>query len=614
MKTGYKLAVLIAVVFFCACARIPETPHISPVQVDSESEMFSRAERAYRLKSHNEALKLYDDYLLRYPSGASVPAALMRKAEIHAEMGNYDRARGIYNDLIAGYPNSSVIPDARVAILAAFYNERKYREVIRQADETLKRIASVPHILKIYVLLGDSYMATGDAVNAVNLYNSAQKNAAYPEKENIIARLRQVVKQLSASDIVFLLERIQEPLVKGYLMYQLGLNYQDENRLEDAERVFSELIQMFPNHETVRDAERFLPERGTAPAYTARGAVGCLLPLSGSYQIYGNRALKGVELARDQYGSAAELIIKDTASDPGRAVQGVQELAEEGAAAIIGPIITAEAAAAEAQRKGIPIVTFTQKEGIADIGDCVFRNFLTPKMQVEAIVSYATRYLGLYNFAVLYPEEKYGDTFMHLFWDELVSQGGKVVSVESYDPNQTDFGGPIRKLAGTYHRKRSGADFDAIFIPDAPAKAGLIIPQLAFYDIYNVKLFGTNLWHSDKLIKMAKKSVQGAVMPDVFFAESYSENVRNFVADFRAKFGESPGFIEAIAYDTAIMLFGIVERTDMQHGNTVKSELMQVRDFRGVAGLTSFDDKGEAHKKIYLLRIEGNEFTEVENY
>jgi hypothetical protein len=62
------------------------------------------------------------------------------------------------------------------------------------------------------------------------------------------------------------------------------------------------------------------------------------------------------------------------------------------------------------------------------------------------------------------------------------------------------------------------------------------------------------------------------------------------------------------------MLFRIIERADMQYGDTVKKELMQLRDFRGVAGLTSFDDKGEAHKKIYLLRIEGDGFTEVETY
>ena len=36
-------------------------------------------------------------------------------------------------------------------------------------------------------------------------------------------------------------------------------------------------------------------------------------------------------------------------------------------------------------------------------------------------------------------------------------------------------------------------DFDVLFIPDAPKIAGLIIPQLAFYDIKDIYLAGTNL-------------------------------------------------------------------------------------------------------------------------
>ena len=95
----------------------------------------------------------------------------------------------------------------------------------------------------------------------------------------------------------------------------------------------------------------------------------------------------------------------------------------------------------------------------------------------------------------------------------------RVVGVESYDPSQTDFAEPIKKLVGQYYdtpwdlkdivrppqdsdtvagkeqeisrgdrgrRDDEGpeaiVDFDAIFIPDAPAKAGLIVPQLAYYD------------------------------------------------------------------------------------------------------------------------------------
>ena len=54
-------------------------------------------------------------------------------------------------------------------------------------------------------------------------------------------------------------------------------------------------------------------------------------------------------------------------------------------------------------------------------------------MQVKTLVSYAVEKLGLNTFAILYPDENYGKTFMNLFWDEVIANGGKVVGVESYD-------------------------------------------------------------------------------------------------------------------------------------------------------------------------------------
>ena len=101
---------------------------------------------------------------------------------------------------------------------------------------------------------------------------------------------------------------------------------------------------------------------------------------------------------------------------------------------------------ASAQEKRIPIITLSQKENIAEIGDYVFRNFITPKMQVETIVSYAIDMLGLSRFAILYPDDKYGTGFMTLFQDEVMAYGGEIVAVEPYNPDQTDFAEPIKTL------------------------------------------------------------------------------------------------------------------------------------------------------------------------
>ena len=155
-------------------------------------------------------------------------------------------------------------------------------------------------------------------------------------------------------------------------------------------------------------------------------------------------------------------------------------------------------------------------------------------------------------------------------------------------------------------------DFEAIFIPDAPTKAGLIVPQLAFYDVEEVYLLGTNLWHHKKLVDMAKDYVQGAIMPDGFYTGSRSIRVIKFVNQFEDAYGEKPGVIEATTYDTATMLIQIVNRPDVLSRNAIKNELLNIRDYPGVTGLTSFDVDGEAHKQLSLLQIDGSRFVELE--
>ncbi|MCP5051601.1 MAG: ABC transporter substrate-binding protein, partial [bacterium] len=132
-------------------------------------------------------------------------------------------------------------------------------------------------------------------------------------------------------------------------------------------------------------------------------------------------------------------------------MMALEELYHDQVAAILGPIVTSEIAGREAQLMGVPIITFTQKDNIPEIGDKVFRNFITPDMQVQTIASFTVQTLGLSRFAILYPDETYGLTYMNLFWDKLLELGGTVVGVESYKPNQTDFMDPIKKLVGIYY-------------------------------------------------------------------------------------------------------------------------------------------------------------------
>jgi ABC-type branched-subunit amino acid transport system substrate-binding protein len=652
------------IILFCfllvlsACAPKPSVT-TEPFPLGAEDELFTAAEKMFEVQDYPQSLEAYRAYVEQHPGRPMAPAALMKIGKINSILGNYVESRRAYNRLISEYPRSSFNPDARVEILFTLYQEGAYSAVIEQASDVLRSLDSAPHIFRTYAMVGDAYLALGSPADAFKYYLEARKMASVLEQEAINLKIKTSIAQLDSATIIELLKSWQIDLPRGYLMFQLGLNYAMEEKYDDALMAFEDFIDQYPDHENAALAEDLIKQIKESALFN-RHTIGCLLPLSGPYQAVGLQALKGIELALERFsaqssGPQMNIIVKDSHGDPDQTRLAMQELIDEKIAAIIGPIVTAEVAAAEAQANGIPIITLTQKDNITSIGDYVFRNFITPEMQVKALTEFTTNTLGLNRFAILYPDETYGITFMNLFWDRLLENGGKIVGVEAYDPQHTDFADPIKKLVGLYYDIPEGlrevdqynveedenqretdslfdqdisnegqaqkaedeepeaiVDFDAIFIPDSPRTAGLIIPQLAFYDVKDIYLLGTNLWHSDTLVEMAAKYVQGAIMPDGFFAGSAAPGVQDFVQIFEETYQEKPGFIEAVVYDSAIMVFGVLNKPDLRFKSEFKNALLNMPVFAGITGPTYFDENGDAQKQLYLLRVKGRKFVELE--
>jgi branched-chain amino acid transport system substrate-binding protein len=662
MKANRVLGLIWLLMALSACVAKPPVSSGPVPAAGIENDLFAAAEKLYEAQEYPQALDAYRDFINTYPDRSLAPAALMKIGKINSILGNDDEARRAYARLISEYPGSSFNPDARVEMLFSYYHERDYAQVIEQAPDVLRNLDSPPHVFRVYALMGDAYLALGSPVDAFKYYLEAQQRATGFEQEAITEKLKGVIAQLDSEQILKLLEGMDNKVFQGYLMFQLGLNYVMHEKYREALVALGNFLDRFPEHEDASLAEDLIKQIKES-ALLGRYTVGCLLPLSGPYQAVGHRALRGIELALERFSAKTpdpqvNIVVKDSGGNPDQTRIAMQELIDAQVAAIIGPIITAEVAAAEAQESKIPIITLTQKDNITSIGDYVFRNFITPEMQVNALVDYAVRWLGLNRFAILYPNETYGLTFMNLFWDRLIENGAKVVGLEAYNPQSTDFANPIKKLVGLYyeipedlkvsaelsadhegnnqqlaqgdsgqpqdredvdenqgHKKEEEpeaiVDFDAIFIPDSPKTAGLIIPQLAFYDIKDVYLLGTNLWHSDELIKMATSYVQGAIMPDGFFAESSEPAVEDFVSAFEEAYQEKPGFIEAVVYDSAMMVFSVLIKPDLQFKSELRNELLNLNDFPGVTGPTHFDENGEAQRQLHLLRIKGKKFVEL---
>jgi TolA-binding protein len=404
MRLKFSFFFLIALALVWSCAPKPVTTP-EPYQVTSEDELFSRAEKLFESQSYEEAQGLYNEYLQQYPNQPLAAAALMKIGIIRALQEDYEGARTAFRNILSTYPNSSFAPDAMVEELFTYYQQQRYHDVIQLAPDILKNTDSRPHIFRVYALVGDTYMAQGAPIDALDYYARAQEFATGQEIEAIGEKFREAIAQLDSEDVAILIKHPDESLPMDYLLFQLGLNYAMEEKYDDALVVLDQFIYQYPEHENRILAQSLIDEI-KKNAYFKRFTIGCLLPLSGPYQAFGLRALKGLELAQAQFSSQIgnpplNIIIKDTGADPDKTITALEELYNEQVAAIIGPIVTSEIAAREAQEMGIPIITFTQKDNIPEIGDKVFRNFLTPKMQVQTLTSFSVESLGLFRFAIL---------------------------------------------------------------------------------------------------------------------------------------------------------------------------------------------------------------------
>jgi ABC-type branched-subunit amino acid transport system substrate-binding protein len=359
-----------------------------------------------------------------------------------------------------------------------------------------------------------------------------------------------------------------------------------------------------------------------------RYTIGCILPLSGRNTAYGNQALDAVLLAAGVFNSSKEtpirILIEDSQSEPAVAGAAVGKLADAGANCILGPLGSQEAleAAKEAQRLKIPILTLTQREGITEIGEYVFRNFLTAAMQVRTVVQYALTELGLRRFAVLYPDDPYGNEMARLFREEVRRKGGEIRSERSYKTDQTDFAEEILALGGVapvssgidvtgVPLPKQNPEFEALFIPDAHDRIAMIAPQLAYYDLTRIRLLGTSGWDSPDLLKTDPKPLEGAVFVDGFFSDSFRPEVNDFIENFYTAYGREPVAMEALVYDAADMTVRVLVGNQGGTRDDFRKGLLKLNRYPGVTGRTSFPPTRDAEKDLFILMVKDGKIVHV---
>lgn len=172
---------------------------------------------------------------------------------------------------------------------------------------------------------------------------------------------------------------------------------------------------------------------------------------------------------------------------------------------------------------------------------------------------------------------------------------GEVVAKENYTKGDTDFNAVLTNI--------KGKDFDVMFVPGYYEEASLIIKQARALGIKQ-PILGADGFDSPEL-----KNVAGAdALNDIYFSAHYStlskeEKSQAFMKAFKAEYNKDPNAFSALAYDCVYMLKDAMERAESLNSEKIKEALEATKDFGGVTGTVSVDEKHNAIKSASVVRL-----------
>jgi len=556
-------------------------------------------------------------------------ASLFREGEILLSKGDTEKALWRFKRLITDFPKSPLLNEAKFRMGICYTQLKRPKDTIRILNELLSTFLAPFRMVQVFTLLGDNYFELKDRLNALHWYG---KGILVPGQstDDLKKKVRSIIDAYDSEEELNQIESLYRgAFAGGYAKLKLAQLAKRKGNDALVRKTLMELEIEYRGVDygpLVKELSESIP-----PPPKSKYTVGVILPLSGESQPFGERVLQGIRLAIKENESPGKiplisLDIRDSKGSPWEAEKAVEELAtKEKVIAILGPLLsnTAERAAKKAQQMKVPLLTFSQKDFSSAHVDFLFQNSLPPSQQVQTLIDFAIKELGLRTFAVFCPNSPYGLHFKNLFTQEVSRKGGKISGVVVYQEDQTDFSQEIKgffkvEIIQNYDFKKKKDDefkaaisVDGLFIPDVHDRVGTILSQLAYYDIKGLTFLGTSAWNGPGLISIGGNGAEGSIFVDAYHKRDSSPLVAHFVQEFRKAYQRDPEILETLGYDGAKFLRDILQSKLIPSPLQMKEEMRQVQNFQGVSGLKGFGEDGKAIRTLYILKVNKGQIEQV---
>lgn len=330
--------------------------------------------------------------------------------------------------------------------------------------------------------------------------------------------------------------------------------------------------------------------------------------MTGSESTFGISTHKGIMMAVEEANKAGGIKGKQirvvTYDDQGKADEAVTTvtklITQDKVSVILGEVASSRsiAAGAVAQQYKIPMISpSSTNPKVTQIGEYIFRVCFIDPFQGAVMAKFAVNNLKMKKAAIFRDiRSDYSVGLANFFAEEFKKLGGEIVIDESYASQDADFKTQLTKI--------KSKNPEMLFVPGYYTEVGLIARQSRQLGL-KATFLGGDGWDSEKLTEIGGEAILGSYFSNHFAPEDKNPMVQNFVAQYKAKYGEVPNGLGAMGYDAALVAIDAAKRATDLTPTAIRDAIAATKNFQAVTGIITINAERNAVKPAVVLKVAG---------
>ncbi len=349
--------------------------------------------------------------------------------------------------------------------------------------------------------------------------------------------------------------------------------------------------------------------------------IGALFSVTGPAAFLGAPEEKTVQMLAEKINAAGgvngqkiELVIKDTAGSPEKAVSFAKQLIEEEKVlAIIGPSTSGETMQIKAlcEENQMPLISCAAAEDIVKpVAKYVFK---VPQKDSQAVTwIYRTmKGMGITNIAILSSSDGFGVAGKKQLEAAAPAEGITILADEGYDKQATDLTDVLTKVKGN-SSVQAVVNWSIVPAQSIVAKN---MKQLGL----NVPLFQSHGFGNLKYVQQAGTAAEGTLFPasrllivdDLPANHPQKQVLATYKKDYESRYKEDVSTFGGHAYDALMVVVEALKKAGAPDRQKLRDAIENLQGFVGTAGVFNYsatDHTGLDLTAFEMLTVKNGKF------